>query len=74
MGIMAEFESTPKIKYAVCIHDIKTEKKVFEGAIHLRSSIDKFMHKLFERGWILTNHYRLDEGCQPKIIQLGKVN
>lgn len=69
---MAEFKSHAKIKYAICIHRIETGEKVFEGAVHLRN-VAQFMISLFERGMLLTQHYRLDPGCKPKIIQLGKV-
>ena len=72
MGIMVEFKSHAKIRYAIVIHNIETEKEVFRGEVHLRN-IAQFMISLFERGMLLTQHYRLDPGCKPKIIQLGKV-
>jgi len=70
---MAEFKSHAKIKYAVKIHSIETEQQIYEGILHLRD-IAGFMKSLFARGMIMTQHYQLDPGCQPKIVQLGKAN
>jgi hypothetical protein len=67
---MAEFKSKAKIRYAIVVHDIMTEKEVFKGEVHL-TSITGFMQSLFEHGMLLTQHYRLDPGCIPKIVILG---
>lgn len=59
-----------KQKYAIVIADPRNERIIYEGAIHT-NHIGNFMRTLMNRGLMLVHHYKLDDDCQPKIINVG---
>jgi hypothetical protein len=61
-----------KKRYAVIIVRHWDEKIIYQGELIL-DNISHFIVTCMERGLLLTNHYQIDPGCQPKIVTLGDI-